>query len=158
QRGYLLCPDCGRWLQDEEAIPGTKHKYPANVPPFWGKQTGPKAGWWCPNTKLMNNYVVLGHQFRSEVILLGVDLPAEMDAPITEPSGRAVWYSYGTLLANAAMRVLQLDPGELKVGVRPVKRGPGRLHGEVFLYDDVPGGAGYARAVGEHLEEICWKA
>jgi hypothetical protein len=29
--------------------------------------------------------------------------------------------------------------------VRSVRRGPDRLHGEVFLYDNVSGGAGYAR-------------
>src|SRR5438309_1149722 len=54
--------------------------------------------------------------------------------------------------------VLQIDPGELKVGVRPVRRTPSRIHGEVFLYDDVPGGAGYARAIEQNLGEILQKA
>src|SRR5205085_12620233 len=50
------------------------------------------------------------------------------------------------------------DPGELNVGVRSVRRAAERVHGEVFIYDDVPGGAGYARAVERHLEDILRKA
>jgi len=33
-----------------------------------------------------------------------------------------------------------------------------RLHGEVFLYDDVPGGAGYARAIEQNMQAILEKA
>jgi hypothetical protein len=63
------------------------------------------------------------------------------------------------LIANAAAIILQIDPGELKVGARAVRRGLGhRLHGEVFLYDNVPGGAGYARAIEQNLEAILRKA
>jgi hypothetical protein len=100
----------------------------------------------------------LGHEFASEVILLGVDLPPELDAPFISPSGRAIWYSMGTVVANAAAVVLQLDPGELRVGVRAVRRPDGRLHGEVFIYDDVPGGAGYARAIQANLEGVMAQA
>jgi len=103
--------------------------------------------------------VILGHRFVSEVILLGVDLPEELDAPFQAPAGKAIWYSFGILVANAAALVLQIDQAELKIGVRAVRRTPGnRLHGEVFLYDDVPGGAGYARAIEQNLEAILRKA
>lgn len=153
--GYVICPDCGRALDPANPKP---HQYPADVPPHSRYRGGPRAGQWCPNRTHFTNQVVLGHKFFSEVILVGVDLPPSMDAPFAEASGRAVWYSLGTLLANAAARVLQINPGELKAGVRPVLRAPGRVHGEVFLYDDVPGGAGYARAVAENLEAILAKA
>jgi len=154
--GFIICPVCGRALDPD--TPGS-HRYPASVPPFRGRNAGPRAGDPCPNTTDFRNQVILGHQFFSEVILLGVDLPPTMDAPFQQPSGRAVWYSFGMLIANAAAIILQIDPGELKVGVRAVRRGPGhRLHGEVFLYDDVPGGAGYARAIEQNLEAILRKA
>jgi len=153
--GFLICPVCGRSLDPED--PGT-HPYPASVPPHRGPRRGPRAGDTCPNDRDFSNQVALGHRFHSEVILLAVDLPPTLDAPFREPSGRAVWYSFGTLVANAAARVLQIDPGELKVGVRPVQRPDGRVHGEVFIYDDVPGGAGYARAVLANLQEILRRA
>jgi ATP-dependent helicase YprA (DUF1998 family) len=152
--GFLICPVCGRALEE----PG-KHKYPNNVPPnVPGPNRGPRAGQWCPNQTVSNNQLTLGYPFHSEVMLLGVDLPATMDAPFDQASGRAVWYSFGTLIANAATVVLQIDPGELKVGARAALREKGRLHAEVFLYDDVPGGAGYARAIGANLQEILEKA
>ncbi len=154
--GFIICPVCGRVLDPDN--PGA-HRYPASVPPFSGRNTGPRAGDRCSNATDFHNQVVLGHQFFSEVILLGIDLPATMDAPLPQPSGRAVWYSFGMLVANAAAIILQIDPGELKVGVRAVRRGLNhRLHGEVFLYDDVPGGAGYARAIEQNMKAILEKA
>jgi ATP-dependent helicase YprA (DUF1998 family) len=154
--GFIICPVCGRALDPDN--PGA-HRYPASVPPFRGRNTGPRAGDWCPNATDSHNQVILGHQFFSEIILLGIDLPATMDAPLQQPSGRAVWYSFGILAANAAAIILQIDPGELQVGVRAVRRGLNhRLHGEVFLYDDVPGGAGYARAIEQNMKAILEKA
>lgn len=153
--GYLICPDCGRSIDPENQ---GRHRYPASVPPHQGKNRGPRAGVECPNQTTVRNQVVLAHPFTSEIILLGADLPPSLDAPFVEPSGRAVWYSFGTLVADAAARELQIDPGELKTGVRAALRGPGRLHGEVFLYDDVPGGAGYARAIDQNLESILERA
>ena len=66
--------------------------------------------------------VVLGHRFNSEVILLAVDMPDFLDAPMMEPSGMAVWYSFGTLMAEAAARYLHVSPDEVQVGVRPDTR------------------------------------
>lgn len=155
--GFMICPDCGRMLDPDDPGP---HTYPADVPPHRGRRMGPRAGDPCPNPGRRLDKVILGYQFFSEAILFGVDLPTIMDAPFVEASGKAVWYSFGTLLAHAATLELQVDPGELQVGVRPVRRpGPGfRLHGEVFLFDDVPGGAGYARAIHDNLKSILDKA
>jgi ATP-dependent helicase YprA (DUF1998 family) len=154
--GFLICPQCGRAFEDADQV-GT-HRYPADVPPHFGKNRGPRAGQMCPNRTDFRNKLVLGYEFHSEVILFGVDLPADLDAPFLEPSGKAIWYSFGTLLTTAAALVLQVDPGELKVGARAAKRDDGRFHGEVFIYDDVPGGAGYARAIQANLEPILRKA
>lgn len=153
--GFLICPVCGRSLDADD--PGA-HRYPADIPPHFGRLKGPRAGDPCPNRRDFTNQVILGHPFASEVVLLGVDLPPTLDAPFNQPAGSAVWYSFGALVANAAARILQIDPGELKSGVRAINRGAGRLHGEVFLYDDVPGGAGYARAIDDNIEEILHKA
>ena len=89
-----------------------EHTYPANVPPHRGFRRGPRAGQPCPNKDEFDNRVVLGHRFNSEVILLAVDMPEFLDAPMMEPSGRAVWYSFGTLMAEAAARYLQVSPEE----------------------------------------------
>ena len=149
--GFTLCRVCGRHL-DEDHL--GDHTYPANVPPHRGFPRGPRAGQACPNKDEFENRVVLGHRFRSEVILLAVDMPEPLDAPMVEPSGRAVWYSFGTLLSEAAARYLEIDPDEIQVGVRPMRDVFGRVQGEVFIYDNVPGGAGYARAIQDSLGPI----
>ena len=149
--GFVLCPVCGRHMDPENL---GEHRYPAHVPPHRGHRRGPRAGHRCPNKDEFDNRVVLGHRFNSEVILLAVDMPDFLDSPMMEPSGRAVWYSFGTLVAEAAARHLQLDPDEVKIGVRPTRDSLGRVQGEVFIYDNVPGGAGYARAIQDSLREI----
>ena len=108
----------------------------------------------CPNQSQFDNQVILGHRFSSEVILLALSLPDSLDAPFMESSGKALWYSFGTLISKAATQVLQIDPGEIQVGVRPIRDAANRLLGEVFLYDTVPGGAGYARSIQDQLEVI----
>lgn len=154
QPGFRICPQCGRSLG-----PGvSSHTYPADIPPDYGTNRGPRAGTPCPNNQPSGNKYILGHRFPSEVIQFGVELPPELDADNTRPSGRAVWHSFGTLLQNAAARVLQINPEELRAGVRSVRRPGDRIHGEVYLYDTLPGGAGYARDVNANLETILRQA
>lgn len=150
--GFYLCPGCGRELDPQSQ---ERHRRPADVPPNSGWRLGPRHGHYCTvQPPYPENKLVLSHTFYSEVLLLSVNLPLDLDAPFTESSGLALWYSFGTLVSMAAARTLQIDASELKVGVRALNQGNGRIHGEVFIYDDVPGGAGYARAIRNHLEEI----
>jgi|GEM_PF-815118 len=150
--GYTLCPTCGRQLDPQSR---DRHRYPADVPPNFGRQLGPRRGYTCPvQPPYAPTKLILSHRFHSEILLLGVHLPPTLDAPFTESSGLALWYSFGTLVSMAAARTLQIDIAEIKVGVRALNHGGNRIHGEVFLYDDVPGGAGYARAIRNNLEEI----
>lgn len=151
QPGFALCPTCGRHLT---AKTGTRHQYPSNVPPHRGRRMGKRAGSSCPDSGRNVERVALGHRFISEVVLLAVELPDTLDAPFTEPHGKAIWYSFGTLMADAAAKTLQINPDEIQVGVRPMRDRLNRIQGEVFIYDDVPGGAGYARAIEANLEEI----
>ena len=151
QPGFALCPKCGRHLTAETRA---RHQYPSDVPPHRGRRIGPRAGSACPGPGGNVARVALGHRFSSEAALLAVALPDTLDAPFTEPHGKAVWYSYGTLMADAAAKILQVNPDEIQVGVRPVRDHLNRIQGEVFIYDDVPGGAGYARAIEANLEEI----
>ena len=153
--GFLVCQDCGRHLQTDERV---RHTYPADIPPHNRPGRGPRAGSPCRNMGPFRNRIALGHRFRSEVILLAADLPPEVEAPFTEPSGRAVWQSFSTLMGEAAARVLQINPDEIQAGVRPMRDPAGRILGEAFIFDDVPGGAGYARAIHDNLEEISLQA
>jgi ATP-dependent helicase YprA (DUF1998 family) len=150
--GFSLCPTCGRQLDPNDF---ERHRRPADVPPHRGRRQGPRRGDICPfQPPYHQQRVLLSHRFHSEVLLLGVSLPVTMDAPFRSASGTAIWFSFGTLIANAAARFLQIDANELKVGARPVNRGGSRVHAEIFIYDDVSGGAGYARAIQNNLDSI----
>jgi ATP-dependent helicase YprA (DUF1998 family) len=156
--GFNICRSCGRSL-DLISDLSEDHSIPADLPPLYGRNKGPRRGVRCKcKPPYQQNKLVLLHEFFSEALLLGVPLPDELEAPFTDDGGLAVWHSFGTLVANAASKMLQIDPSEIKVGVRPANRGSGRMHGEVFIYDDVPGGAGYARNIKDNLHAILEKA
>ena len=153
-QGFRICPQCGRALDDQT----TSHTYPADVPPHQGARRGPRAGARCPNTNPGRLRLALGHRFPSEVILMSVVLPPGLEADPSTASGRAAWLSFGTLLTNAATAVLDIDPEELRIGVRPVIGSDGRLQGEIYIHDTLPGGAGYARDINENLQEVFTEA
>ena len=134
--GFTLCRVCGRHLHEDHL---GNHTYPANVPPHRGFPRGPRAGQACPNKDEFDNRVVLGHRFNSEVVLLAVDMPESLDAPMMEPPGRAVWYSFGTLMSEAAARYLEIDPDEIQVGVRPMRDGFGRVQERCSSMTTFPG-------------------
>lgn len=134
--GFWICPSCGRSLnratQDHK-----RPEYPSMK---------------CSGRPQRRTSLI--HGFQSDVAILAVNLPDTMDANPTIPAGRAAWLSLGSALLRAAAAHLQVDASELAVGMRPCTHHSGRLLGEVFLYDTLPNGAGYADEVAENIEEI----
>jgi len=98
--------------------------------------------------------VILAHKFISDILMIAVNLPSTLDAPINSPAGKALWYSFGTLIQIAASIHLQINPDELRVGIRPITLPDGRLSGEVYIYDTLPGGSGYAKDISANLLDI----
>jgi hypothetical protein len=135
--GFDICTRCGRALNAAGS-----HRRPTDA-----GFTGARAGTACSG---QSSRTVLIHRFQSDVALFGVNLPQELDASVTEQAGRAAWHSLGAAMVRAASVHLQIDPDELAVGIRAWPRGH-RLHAEVFLYDTLPNGAGYAQ---ECIEEV----
>jgi len=84
--------------------------------------------------------------------------PEALDASPQQPRGRAAWLSLGYALVRAAAAHLQINAEELAVGMRPRPDALGRVQGEVFLYDTLPNGAGYAEEVSHNIEVILRKA
>lgn len=154
-RGFLVCPVCGKtepvfgpgFPRSELKRGGTprRHHHPLEQGVFCdGNAAGP---------------FYLGHRFPTDVLLLRL----RMDNPVVCPTadrparsgrgGRAALVSLVEAVSLAASRTLQVEEGELAGNWGPVL-GAGDREAQIFLYDLLPGGAGYTKLVQENLEEV----
>lgn len=158
QEGYTYCTKCG--LIEPTAIPsrtvGSSHPKPY---PDDRDQL-------CQGSAATRG-LVLGTDFISDVLLVSL----RVEAPLTlRPGYLATDVALRTLseaLTIAATNRLEIEPGELQAEYRPALSPGGHegLEAEIYLYDTLAGGAGFARRVGElgtavfedaiHLLEDC---
>ncbi len=90
-------------------------------------------------------------RLRPKTIPAGLRLGPPLDPSPAESSlyARAAFYSWGHLLRLAACDLLDVEPRELDVAVRPVRLEGDKTAYEVVLMDTLENGAGYCR----HLSE-----
>lgn len=155
ERGFIVCPNCGR----SEAVFGTG--YPHSVMFKGGvprQHSHPlEQGVMCDGRAIGPFY--FGHSFLTDVMLLRVRVEEPVACAIAttaERSGRPGQVALTTLveaLCLAASNTLQIEEGELSGNWCPVLGGDGRdVH--VFLYDLLPGGAGYTKMVRDNLSTV----
>lgn len=151
--GFWLCEKCGR-----ATVNGPQqgsHTRPYKVERSYVRPTAPST---C-NGSFSN--VFLGHIFTTDLLLLRLTV----SAPVITQTGRAIalrtledaLYSIAEGLRLAATRhpQLDLDPAEFGSGFRIVPNADGSdVHLDIYLYDTLSGGAGYAELAGAHLDEI----
>ncbi len=101
----------------------------------------------------------LGHRFPTDALLLRLNVasPVRLGTATTpgllSRAARMALSSLVEAIALAASRELQIDEGELSGWWAPVLGGR-TDEAQLYLYDLLPGGAGYARAVGEALDGV----
>lgn len=158
-RGFMICPECGR--TEPQFGPG----FPTSILMKGGRPSrhhNPlESGVYCDGQAVGPYY--LGHCFPTDVLLLRVKLTAPVVCTIADnPNmsgrpGRAALTSLVEAMSLAGSKILQIEEGELSGNWSPV---PGGASNEVymFLYDLLPGGAGYTKLVKENLEEVLAEA
>lgn len=139
--GYTYCTKCG--LIEPTNLPkGTvaaAHRKPYPDP------QDPN----CPGGGATKG-IVLGTDFISDVLLISmsVNLPVTLAPGLlaTDVALRTV----SEALTKAACQKLELDPKELQAEYRPALTAAGRegTEAEIYMYDTLPGGAGFAPRVG----------
>lgn len=139
QKGFYICPHCGSG--------------DGGSPNHVDLESGKK----CPGSNVKEP-VALMHQFRSEVVHVGLALPDALSARPDRARGRAAWQSLGAAVRLAAAAHLQVETQELAVGVRPWARPGADLQAELFLYDTLPNGAGYALDLRDEIVPILERA
>ena len=156
ERGFRICPDCGR--AEPEYGPGfTQTKLTRAGVPVALHRHPIEQGVNC--TGVAEGPFFLGHRFVTDALLLRIRVedPVALGSRVARGLlGRPARIALTTLveaMALAATRTLQIDEGELSGWWAPVIGGGGD-EAQVYLYDLLPGGGGYARAVGDALEEV----
>ena len=142
EEGYTYCTKCG--LIEPTALPkgvvGAAHQKPYPDP----KDAN------CPGGAATKG-LVLGTDFISDVLLVSMSV----EPPLTlTPSLLATDVALRTIseaLTKAACARLQLGANELQAEYRPALTAAGRdgREAEIYLYDTLPGGAGFAQRVGQ---------
>lgn len=140
QKGYNYCTRCGRI--EPAALPdgvtGAPHRkpYPDDTP-------------MCPGGATALG-MVIGTDFYSDVLLVSL----RFDEPVKLIPGvhatRVALRTVCEALAKAACDLLEIEPGELVAEFRPAltELGERGQEAELYLYDTLSGGAGFARAAG----------
>lgn len=154
-RGFIVCPNCGR----SEPVSGLGYPdsmmFKGGVP---RQHTHPlEQGVMCDGHAVGPYY--FGHSFLTDVMLLRVrgESPVVCSVANTpDHSGRpsqVALTSFVEALCLAASNTLQIEEGELSGNWCPVLGGDGHdVH--VFLYDLLPGGAGYTKLVRDNLDTV----
>lgn len=151
--GFWVCNKCG--FASTDSPPGGEHQRPYPIEFSFGQ---PKPSRLC-NGQFEN--VFLGHTFSTDLLLLRVRVasPIAIDTQklIELRTIEDALYSTCEAIRLAASRhtELDLDPAEFGSGFRIV---PGQDRSELlldmYLYDTLSGGAGYAELAGRYLPDI----
>jgi ATP-dependent helicase YprA (DUF1998 family) len=142
EEGYTYCTKCG--LIEPTALPkgvvGAAHRKPYPDP----KDAN------CPGGGATKG-LVLGTDFISDVLLVSISV----NPPLTLVPGLlatdVALRSVSEALTKAACARLELEATELQAEYRPALTPAGRegREAEIYLYDTLPGGAGFAQRVGQ---------
>ncbi len=152
-QGFWICQRCGR-AETEEPQAGP-HRRPYDIEYSYGQ---PRPSRQC--TGEFQN-VFLGHVFRTDLLLLRLSVGPPIVRDTTDPVSlrtlEDALYSIAEALRLSASRhpQLDLDPSEFGAGFRIVPiDGEEQLFLDIYLYDTLSGGAGYAELAGRHLRGI----
>jgi hypothetical protein len=152
--GFRVCQSCGASWPDRDTPPNRRHTRPYPITAMH-RQAG--IGRDCSGP-LTEESLVLGHKFRTDILLLQVALCRPLSYGPRDPWLHEGLRSAAEAMSLAASRILSIDPGELAAGYRlmpPTVPTPGAIAAvELYLYDTAAGGAGYAAEAGERLPEI----
>lgn len=142
EEGYTYCTKCG--LIEPTALPkgvvGAAHRKP-----FPDSKDPNCAGGGATKG------LVLGTDFITDVLLISM----KVDAPLTLVPGvlatDVVLRTISEAITKAACELLELEPTELQAEYRPALTADGRAgrEAEIYVFDTLPGGAGFAQRVGE---------
>ena len=150
--GYTYCVNCGR-IEATSAHP-RKLQGPHSKPyPSDDNKSQ------CDGIK-STQHLVLGTDFITDIALFSLRVQSPLSLKPGHTSTLVSLRTVSEALAAAACKLLELEPGELMAEFRPAltPRGTKGLEIEIFLYDTLPGGAGFSSQLPDLSVELFQKA
>jgi ATP-dependent helicase YprA (DUF1998 family) len=141
--GYSYCTKCGRI---EASTNPTSLLAAPHRKPFPDERTPV-----CEGAGTAR-HIVLGTDFITDIALFSMSVAAPLQLkPGHYPTDVAL-RTVSEALAKAGSKLLEIEPGELMAEYRPSLTPEGRqgLKAEIFLYDTLPGGAGFCGQLAHH--------
>lgn len=152
QEGYNYCVKCGRIEASNTPSPilAAPHRkpYPDDDDKPMCDGIGP------------TRHLVLGTDFITDIALFSVRVAAPLKLKPGHYSTDIALRTVSEALAKAACQILEIEPGELMAEYRPALTPAGKsgLEAEIFLYDTLPGGAGFASQFADRGLELFQRA
>jgi len=148
EEGYNYCTKCGRI--EASSDPNPQLAMPHNTP--FPTDENNKI---CDGTRTVR-HLVLGSKFITDIALLSVRVAAPLKLKPAHSSTTVALRTVSEAIAKAACQLLEIEPGELMAEFRPAltPAGASGLEAEIFLYDTLPGGAGFASQLPEKGLEL----
>ena len=146
--GFWVCRSCGKTNLDDSQN-GVAHSRDYSIEVFGRRPPGHCTG--------VRENVFLGYSFSTDVMLMRVSLTEPMVTNVTNRIARrpmeAALSSLVEALSLSAAHILDIDPRELSGGHRFVRVG-GQTYADLFLFDTLAGGAGYAHMAANDVVSI----
>lgn len=136
--GYTYCTKCGRI---EASTTERSSLFAPHLKPYPDEKEPQCAG------ASTSTHIVLGTDFITDVALFSLSFRSPMNLMPTSSVTQVALRTVSEALAKAASDILQIEPGEVMAEFRPAltQAGINGFEAEIFLYDTLPGGAGFAR-------------
>nr|BBH93040.1 hypothetical protein KTA_12390 [Thermogemmatispora argillosa] len=149
--GFTICRSCGAAVPGSNGLSLEGSSSHAHPRPFLSLQYSN----YCKSRSYWYGY--LGHIFRSDLLLLRLTLPGGTRYEVGRSWLADAAHTLAQALQLAATRLLDIQPGELRIGWNYTPTGDGVAVGrsiDFFLFDALAGGAGYATQVGQEIEQL----
>ena len=152
REGYDYCVKCGRIAANSTSSQTLAEPHDKPFPVNENRHE-------CKEAMLTRN-LVLGTDFITDLVLFSIRVAAPLKLkPGFFPTNVAL-RTVSEALTKAACRLLEVELGELMAEYRPALTPTGKvgLEAEIFLYDTLPGGAGFASRFESRSLELFQKA
>jgi ATP-dependent helicase YprA (DUF1998 family) len=142
REGYTYCTKCGRIAPTANPSSGLSGEHAKPYP----DEREPT----CSGSAATRG-LVLGTDFISDVLLIGI----QVESPLTlQPGYLATDVALRTLaeaITIAGSQALEIERGEMQAEFRPALTAGGHagLEAEIYVYDTLAGGAGFAQRIGD---------